>query len=386
MLNLSGRPVSILKYSVLIFMLLPLSSALVHAQFATVSTIRVGGLPHSVDDMDFNGDGKLDLVVSNSGSDDITVLIGNGNAGFSSSTVSPIAIGNTPVAILSLQIDSDNAPDIVTTNRFGNNVSVFIGDSHGGFNESPQSPIFSGDQPVAIASGDFDNDGDLDLAIVNKDSNDFRILLNTAFGILAQTPPSVFPTGGQEPLSVASGDINNDGNPDLVIAHLVSNDISIFLGDGNGGFSMTADSPIALKGRGSRSIVIGHLNLDRNLDLVIANSYSNDISILLGNGGGRFGEIPISPIAVGTQPVLLIGDDWNSDGRLDLAVANKSSNNVSILLGDIDGTFDEAPDSPVSTGGGPVSLTSGDFNGDSRPDLATANLIGNNVTILINEF
>ena len=390
MFNLYSRIISVdvFKSHSLIFLLYLSSSTIAHAQFSTNSTIPVGGLPHSVINADWDGNGSLDLVVANSSDDNLTILMDEGDIGFNNSTASPIAAGNKPVVALSLYINGDNIPDIVVANRISNDITVLIGNGNGGFRESIQSPVFTGGEPVAIASGDFDNDGDSDLAVANKESNNIRIFLNNnGFGaILTQSSPGLIATGGEDALSVASGDLNNDGNIDLVVANKGSDNISILLGNGNAGFSIAENSPISVAGSGSRSIVIGNFDLDPNLDLAVANSDTDNVSILLGDGYGGFSEAANSPVSVGINPVLLISDDWNNDGQLDLAIANKGSNNISILLGTETSEFNEAPDSPITVGDGPVSLTSNDFNNDTKPDLAVSNIRENTVTILINEF
>jgi hypothetical protein len=124
---------------------------------------------------------------------------------------------------------------------------------------------------------------------------------------------------------------------------------------------------------------VGDFNGDAKPDLAVANENPSNVSILLGNGNGTFQAA--ANFGVGSQPTSVVVGDFNGDGTLDLAVGNEASTNVSILLGKGDGTF-LAPDN-YGAGGGPVSIATGDFNGDGKPDLAVANWFAGNVSILL---
>jgi hypothetical protein len=128
-----------------------------------------------------------------------------------------------------------------------------------------------------------------------------------------------------------------------------------------------------------RSVAVGDFNGDGRRDLVVANEISVNVSILLGNGNGTFGAA--TNFAVGTGPQSVAVGDFNGDGKQDLAVANQLSNNVSILLGNGNGTFGAATN--FAAGTGPLSVAVGDFNGDGKQDLATANQFSGNVSILL---
>ncbi len=177
--------------------------------------------------------------------------------------------------------------------------------------------------------------------------------------------------------SMAVGDFNGDGKPDLVVANVDSDTVSVLLGNGDGTFQ-TAQNFGA--GRGPRSVAVGDFNGDGKLDLAVANFYSNNVSVLLGNGDGTFQAA--RNFAVGNGPYSVAVGDFNGDGVQDLAVANFNSNNVSVLPGNGDGTFQAA----VNFGAGvfPSSVAVGDFNGDGLQDLAVANQGSNNVSVLIN--
>src|SRR5207237_1346847 len=137
-------------------------------------------------------------------------------------------------------------------------------------------------------------------------------------------------------------------------------------------FVAVVGSPFASGGTGPLSVAVGDLNGDGRLDLAAANFTSSNVSVLLGNGAGGFAPAGGSPFAGGgTGPMSVAVGDLNGDGRLDLATANQTSANVSVLLRNGAGRFAAAAGSPFATGGsGPRSVAVGDLNGDGKQDLA----------------
>jgi len=154
-------------------------------------------------------------------------------------------------------------------------------------------------------------------------------------------------------------------------------------------FEVTPSSPsIALSapsafgaGTDPDSVAVGDFNGDGKLDLAVANEGSGNVSVLLGNGHGTF-QAAVD-YGAGTDPDSVAVGDFNGDGKLDLVVANGGSNNISILLGNGDGTFQAAVNYGVGSGSVPTSVAVGDFNGDGKLDLAVANELSNNVSILL---
>src|SRR5262249_5568325 len=148
------------------------------------------------------------------------------------------------------------------------------------------------------------------------------------------------------------GHLNGDANLDLAVANLNSDNVSILLGNGSGGFSAAPGSPVATGSAGASSVAIGYLNGDASPDLAVANLNHNDVSVLLGNGSGGFSAAAGSPVATGgTASSSIAVGNLNGDAKPDLAVANNGSNDVSVLLGNGSGGFSPAAGSPVATGG-----------------------------------
>src|SRR5207302_408575 len=179
--------------------------------------------------------------------------------------------------------------------------------------------------------------------------------------------PAINYASGPNPQSVAVGDFNGDGNLDLAVANWggTNGTVSALLGNGDGTFQTAVNYAAGLN---SISIAVSDFNGDGKLDLVVANSGSTNISVLLGNGDGTFR--PAVNYGAETAPYSVAVGDFNDDGKLDVAVANAGSGyyqtggNVSVLLGNGDGTFQPAIN--YSAGVGPYSVAVGDFNGDGK--------------------
>src|SRR5271165_2554884 len=171
---------------------------------------------------------------------------------------------------------------------------------------------------------------------------------------------------GSGPVALVTGDFTGDGRTDLAVANSGSNNVSILMGNGDGTFQ----SPVTYAvGSDPEALVTGDFTGDGRTDLAVANSGSNDVSILLGNGDGTF-QTQVT-YAVGSSPDAIVAGDFTGDGRTDLAVANHFDNDVSVLLGNGDGTFQ--PQATYAVGSDPTAIAAGDFTGDGRTDLAVTN-------------
>ena len=355
---------------------------LAHASFAQTVSLNsatnyaVGASPFSVAIGDLNGDGKPDLAAANSSSNTVSILLGIGAGSFGAAI--DFAAGLGPVSVAIGDLNGDGKPDLAVVNQNSSDVSIFLGTGTGSFGAVTSFAVgqeFFQASPFSVAIGDLNGDGKPDLAVTLQNSNKVSILLGTGTGSFGA--PTNFAVGTQ-PLILAISDLNGDGNPDLAVANQSSNTVSILLGTGTGSFNSATNFPAGL---GPFSVAIGDLNGDGKRDLAVTNRFSNNkVSILVGTGTGSFGG-PTS-FTVGTSPFGVAIGDLDTDGKPDLAVANAASNNVSILLGTATGSFGAAANFAVGTV--PASVAIGDLNGDGKLDLAVANIGSNNVSILLN--
>jgi len=256
------------------------------------------------------------------------------------------------------------------------NVTILLGNGSGGFSSGPSVPAVP--VPTSVAVGDLNRDGKLDLAVGNFNERAVRILLGNGSGGFTSGPSAAV---GYWPKYVGVGDWNGDAKLDLAVTSLQNNTVTILLGDGAGLFNPAAGSPISV-GTGPHCATAGDWNRDGQLDLAVPGFNDRNVTILLGNGSGGFNQAAGSPIALETYPLGVGAGDWNGDGKLDLALAGTNSG-VAILLGSGTGTFSPAPGSPFGTGTNPRSIAVGDLNADGKLDLAVANNSSHNVTILL---
>jgi fibronectin type 3 domain-containing protein len=281
-------------------------------------------------------------------------------------------VGNNPRASVAGDFDNDGDIDLAVANAGSNTVSILLNSGSGTFTQSSTPGV--GSNPYSVTTGDFDRDGDLDLAIANAGSNTVSILLNNGTGTFTQ---SSTPGVGSYPQSVTAGDFDGDGDLDLAVANYNSLTVSILLNNGSGTF--TQSSTPSVSGY-PQSVTAGDFDGDGDIDLAVANAGSNTVSILLNNGAGIFTQS--STVGVGSNPYSVTAGDFDGDGDLDLAIANFGSATVSILLNNGSGTFTQSS-MPV-VGGNPFSVTTGDFDGDGDLDLATANFGSATVSISLN--
>ncbi len=257
-------------------------------------------------------------------------------------------------------------------------VSILLGTGTGSFGAATNFAI--ADCPQSLISADFNGDGNLDIASADYCSNSTSILLGTGTGTFAAV--TSLGSGLVGPYGITSADFNSDGFKDLALVgnnNIGIGNVSILLGTGTGSFGMPTKYGVGTEPWGVTS---ADFNGDGNMDLAVANQNSSNVSILLGTGTGSFGTA--TNYTVYGEPNSITTADFNGDGKLDLATHLEDMGAVSILIGDGTGSFGVATNYTVgSASEGSYSVISLDFNGDGKMDLATANYFSNDVSILL---
>jgi hypothetical protein len=291
------------------------------------------------------------------------------------------ATGRAPCWVALGDLNGDRKPDLATANGVlgvgANTVSVLLNRGDGSF--QAKLDYRTGAGPCSVAIGDLNGDGNPDLATANFVADTVSVLLNRGDGGFQATLD--YRTGNR-PISVAIGDLNGDGNPDLAIANQGGITVSVLLNSGDGSFQAKHDYAT---GDGPNSVAIGDLNGDGTLDLVTANEFAAGVSVLLNSGGGSFRAK--RDYRTGQNPNSVAIGDLNGDGTPDLATANVGDKEgfadaVSVLANRGDGTFRANRD--YRTGRVPLSVAIGDLNRDGKPDLVTSNFGPSTVSVLAN--
>ncbi len=334
----------------------------------------VSGEPYSIAVGDFNGDAKPDLAVANSTFNNVSILLGQGDGSFQAAMNYPTE--NFPFSIAVGDFNGDSKQDLAVSTSLG--VDVLLGNGNDVF-QTPGNDV-DPDSVGAVTVGDFDGDGRQDLAVIGA-NDQVIILLGRGDGTFS--PGTGFGTGNG-PSSTVVGDFNGDGKPDLATPNLGGNSVSILQGNGDGTFAARLVFKIQV-GVGPGPLAVGDLDSDGKFDLVepfpsCTNHCPGDsAAVLLGKGNGRFQPAENYFLGGGSNPVAVTLGDFNKDGFLDMLAANAFSNVVGVLLGNGNGTFQDAVTYQV--GGGPESVDVADLNGDGKSDLVVASS-DNTVSIL----
>ncbi|KYK21407.1 hypothetical protein AYK24_09120 [Thermoplasmatales archaeon SG8-52-4] len=284
--------------------------------FTVSGNFSVGLEPLGIKDGDFNSDGNLDLAVANTGSNKVSVLLGDGLGGFG--TDQKITAGTGPVDVCIAKFDGDDNFDIISANYDSNSIGLLTGDGIGGFVLSNTISLGTDYKPYAITNADFDEDGNMDVAFASCGFPYVGVLYGNGSGEFSNLVN--FTVGhGLERFDIVAEDFDNDGNLDIAVPNTDNDTISVLIGDGLGGFGPHQTFSV---GGYPVGICKGDFDSDGNYDLVVTNAFDNTISILLGDGTGGFedqlvkqtGEVPVGIIAGNIDYIPIA--DLDCDGTI----------------------------------------------------------------------
>lgn len=328
------------------------------------SSYGVGTRPVNLAGADFNNDTKPDLAVANQDSNNVSILLGNGDGTFTPGA--PVTVGSGPYSVLVGKFDAGATWDLAVTNSFANTVSILPGNGDGTFGSA--TTVNVGPAPLSIASGDFNEDTKTDLAVANYGgflTGSVSILFGNGTGGFT-AGPSVQTRSG--PAFVAVANLNPDSHNDLVVANFSAGSVSTFFGTGTGTFNL---SQHLTTGVGPISIDVANYGVDAFLDFRVAN-YNNDS--ITGCTNDTTGLFSCSTSNAGQNPTSVASADFTGGGGpVTEAIALSGSNFIKLITGN------------VNVGQNPNAVEVFDLNGDSKPDMVTANSGSNNISVLLNQ-
>jgi FG-GAP-like repeat/Abnormal spindle-like microcephaly-assoc'd, ASPM-SPD-2-Hydin/FG-GAP repeat len=342
-----------------------------------------GLFPSAIGAADFNRDGKLDLVtavtpnLSGPTTGGISILLSNGKTLFDGRSTYSLGATSSNVAtsIAAGYLDGDTEPDLVLTEPSGSQISVLINKGSGTF--LPATVYNDPYGPMAVVTGDFNNQGHIDVAVINANTDSsgrytVSVFPNNGHGVLSS--PTQYQVAGGASFAganaIAAGDFNNDGHLGIVTAgsdSVGNNTVSVLLG------TSTGLQPYKSYPTGGitapTGIVVADFNNDGYPDFAVGNGADNTVSIFLNNKNGTFSLQPNSPVAAGGNAITLAAGSFHGNGTIDLAVGlGGAFPGLGILKGNGDGTFQQV--ATYSTPNNGYAVTVGDFNHDGNLDVA----------------
>jgi hypothetical protein len=355
-----------------------MASSTPSGQFKWAAYYPAGQGPYQLVTAPLTQSTNMDIAAADYITNQISILLGNGDGTFQK----PIKFAvPAPVAVAVGDFNDDGILDLAVAEYGGTGESalgIFLGDGTGRFHLS--ATYQSGVETTSVALADFNGDGHLDVAVVNNAGN-VKVFFGTGKGTL--NPPTTYKLTGTNPYGIAAGDLNRDGHPDLAVAEALAGSVAVLMNDGTGKFLKPATYNAG--GGEAVDVKIADLRHDGREDLVVANLSAGTV-VLLNNGNGSFGKPTIYvPMCHNCQgPEACVVADFNLDGHLDVACATNIVTSY-FFYGDGTGKFGPAiPIHDTIQNRGGFSIAAGDFNNDKAPDLAIPIEMYGKVAIMIN--
>lgn len=360
---------------------------------AAASPVVVGRGSGEIVLADVDRDGHLDLVARHLLERSLTIQLGDGAGRFAPAAGSPLRLEFEPGAMAVGDVDGDGILDLAIASRDGGGelVHVLAGNGRGGFARVTGSPVASSESMLgykpAIRLADVNEDGNLDIVTANGRRNTIEVLAGDGRGGFS-APRIVTLEPGRSLYSFDLGDLDGDGHLDLALASSASDGgpgrVGMRRGDGKGAFQETLGPPVSVEAA-PRLARLVDLNGDRRLDLVIG--HGTALSVLFNQGRGELAPSAGSALDFGRDVYETLAADADRDGNADLIVATVSHDSpfhsrIAVIIGD-GRWFAQAPGSPFPAGRGAYHLAVGDVDEDGRLDVAASSFEGDAVTVLV---
>lgn len=340
--------------------------------FTLTSVYDAGQEPSFLIAEDFDKDGNLDLVVTNSAAHTFSFYKGNPDGSFHDQVV--YKTGGDPLVVVAADFNRDGFPDLAELNYIDQNVQIFLNTRNGGFRNAGHL-LTPGKIPVNMVAGDFNEDGFPDLAVSLRF---YKVALLFGKGDGSFSEPRIIAINGQ-PTGLAAGDYNNDNHLDIAVALAGTGNVGVEMlwGKGKGVFEPAP----RFKG-GGQPLTIANIDANRDgyLDLITSSNPLHAITLILNNKNGTFKAL--KDFSAGDFPKFIAAADFNGDGIADIAVTNSTNHLVAVSLGKGDGSFTYPPIyqhvDPY-----PQGIVAGDFNHDGLIDIAVSSRDKNLIDILL---
>lgn len=368
-------------------------------QFTTV-VIPTGGDPDAIAVADVNHDGALDIIAANPNSGTVSVLLGDGKGHFHPAVSSPFPAGHLPSDIGIGDFNGDGYPDLLIPNHQTPYVTLLLGDGKAGFRPAPHSPFATKaiPHPHGVALGHFcGKDRPLDAMIDSWGTGQVELLVGDGKGNLSNGP--MFAAGPGSDMPLRSADFNQDGAPDIVmpdtaIGHWNANEISVLLGDGKCGFHAAPGSPFP-GGAVPWSVAVGNVNNDGNPDVVVV-PYGPQVpdrrqiaaTVLLGDGKGGFRPMSGSPFPLPAcaNPRRVAVGNVTGGGLNDFVVTCMNSARVLLFFWQNSGGYRvsslDVPSGKPDEVPAERGVTLADLRGSGRDDIIVSNGSAGTITLL----
>lgn len=354
-----------------------------------IVTIKAGKSPGSVEAADFNNDSFIDLAVTSETDSSVTVLLGNGKSSFTEAQNSPFYAGSIPNDISINDFNKDGNMDLAFANHEKNYLTVLLGNGKGSFAPAPGSPFHVTGKPHThgIATGYFNKDSWLDLVTDSWGNDQVEVLFGDSLHLF-KTPGKFFKVGKRPYQRLRAEDLNGDGMDDIVTTNTEGNNATVLIANGKGGFDEAVGSPFKC-GDNPFGLAIGDINKDGKPDLAIINSPGsmgegkgkNGLTVLLGDGSGKFTTMKGSPFEAGKIPNRVAIGDVNGDGVNDIVSSDNDSDKIYLFLVHKSGSI--LSQSTITVGNHPKGIVIVDLNGDGKGEIVVCNNADNDISIVI---